>query len=383
MKQKTKKKGRTGTSILGVLLFMVIGGVCGVMMGPYVGMLFDSGKPLGRIILECVLLLAGLYIAMFLQIILHEAGHMVFGLLTGYRFSSFRFMSFMLLKEESGMKLRRLSLAGTGGQCLMIPPDMQDGTFPFVLYNLGGSLMNLIVGGVCLGIYALVPGGGYGATMLLILAVIGVGFALVNGLPLRMGGVDNDGYNTISIRKDAASRRAFWIQLKINEQQARGLRLKDMPEEWFREPERQDNAMTATISAFRCNRLMDEHRLEEAEQRIEALLSGESSMPGVYKQLLTCDRICCLLQQGKTEAAKSLMTKPLLQFMKTMKTYPSVMRTRYVYARLAEGDGEKAAGVLTAFEKMAKRYPYPVDIESERELMALMEGEPSVCDEAQ
>lgn len=372
VKQKKKKKSGKLQSVLMVVFFMVIGGICGVFMGPYVGQLMDSGKSGMEILMGCVLLLVGFYVAMFLQIIIHEAGHMVFGLLTGYGFCSFRFMSFMLMKEEKGMKLRRMSLAGTGGQCLMIPPDMVDGQFPFVLYNLGGSFMNIISGLLFLGLYFLLGNVAYLSVMLLILAVIGFGFALVNGLPLRLGSVDNDGYNTLSIRKDPESLRAFWIQLKINELSSRGVRLKDMPEAWFEAPQRQDNAMVASLFAFHCNRLMDEHRLEEAEEKIETILSGESAMPGVYKSLLTCDRICCLLKRGEVEAAKSLMTKPLTQFMKAMKTYPSVLRTQYIYALLAEQDGKKAKDCLAAFDKMAMRYPYPTDIESERELMTLI-----------
>lgn len=374
MKREKKRKKKNGKlqTVLMMVFFMIIGGVCGVMMGPYFGGLFDSGRSMGQILFRCALLFVGLYAAMFLEIIIHEAGHMVFGLLTGYKFSSFRIMSFMLLREEDGLKFRRLSLAGTGGQCLMIPPDMVDGRFPFVLYNLGGSLLNIISGLLCLGFYFLLQDTSYLSTLLLMLTVIGFGFALVNGLPLRLGSVDNDGYNTISIRKNPDSLRAFWVQLKINEQSSKGVRLKDMPEEWFLEPERQDNAMVATLSAFHCNRLMDEHRLEEAERKIQQLLSGDSAMPGVYQSLLTCDRICCLLNQGNVEIAKSLMTKPLIQFMKTMKKYPSVLRTQYVYALLAEGDAGKAEGYRAAFKKMAKSYPYPVDIESERELMALL-----------
>ena len=45
-----------------------------------------------------VLLLA-IYLAMFIQMVVHEAGHLVFGLLTGYQFSSFRIGSFMFIKE--------------------------------------------------------------------------------------------------------------------------------------------------------------------------------------------------------------------------------------------------------------------------------------------
>ena len=58
-----------------------------------------------------------------------------------------------------------------------------------------------------------------------------------------------------------------------------------------------------------------------------------------------------------------------MKFHKMMKNYPSILRTEYVYALLYEENKEKAAKVLEKFEKHAKKYPHPHEIESERELM--------------
>ena len=90
------------------------------------------------------MLLVSIYIALFLQIIIHEAGHLIFGLMSGYRFCSFRVFSFIWMKENGKIKLKRLSLVGTAGQCLMAPPDLVNGKIPIVLYHLGGVTMNLI-----------------------------------------------------------------------------------------------------------------------------------------------------------------------------------------------------------------------------------------------
>lgn len=79
-----------------------------------------------------------MYLAIILQIIIHEAGHLIGGILTGYKFSSFRIFNFMFIKENDKLKLKKLSLAGTGGQCLMSPPEFIEGKVPYILYNLGG-----------------------------------------------------------------------------------------------------------------------------------------------------------------------------------------------------------------------------------------------------
>jgi len=60
--------------------------------------------------------------------------------------------------------------------------------------------------------------------------------------------------------------------------------------------------------------------------------------------------------------------------MKKMKTFPSIQRTEYAYALLAEKDLAKAEKIKKQFEASAKNYPYPQDIQSERELMEIAEN---------
>ena len=230
---KKEKKKFSWQKLLAVVFPLLLGAACGVVIAVFLLPELDEGMSFGEYLFQFALLLAGMYLVMFLHIIVHEAGHLVFGLLTGYRFSSFRIGSFMLVKERGQLRFKRMSLAGTGGQCLLCPPELQDGKIPYVLYNLGGSLLNLVLSLLCFLLYLLWRGVPYLSPLLLMSTVIGVFFALSNGIPLRMNGVDNDGRNALSLGKDAEALRAFWVQMKINEQTASGLRLRDMPEEWF------------------------------------------------------------------------------------------------------------------------------------------------------
>ena len=50
---------------------------------------------------------------MYLQLIIHELGHLIFGLLSGYKFSSFRIFNFMLIKEDGKFKIKNLSFPET------------------------------------------------------------------------------------------------------------------------------------------------------------------------------------------------------------------------------------------------------------------------------
>ncbi len=314
--------------------------------------------------------------ALYLQIILHEAGHLVFGLFSGYKFVSFRIGSFIIYKKQNRFRFGRYTLAGTGGQCLMAPPDFEDGKMPYCLYNLGGVLMNLMMAGVFT--FLFLSGAVKGVAGVFGIAMILVGFfyAVTNGIPMHMNGLDNDGYNALSMGKNEESLRALWIQLKINERLTEGQRLKDMPEEWFEKPSERgmensmENSMVAAIEAARCNRLLDRQAFEEAGRTIEEVLREENAMAGVQKMLLQIDGIFCeILGEQRKEILGQLEEKELKTFMKAMKNFPSVVRTQYAYALLIEKDAKKAEKLKERFVKLAKSYPNTGEIESEYELL--------------
>lgn len=376
MKKEQKKKGKWQQWIA-MGFFMLIGVACGVLMVSFMEQRGAENRSIPEDLLSLGVLFIGMYLGIFLQLTIHEAGHLVFGLKSGYQFSSFRIGSLMWLKENDKIVSRKLSLAGTGGQCLMMPPQMQDGKIPVTLYNLGGCIMNLVASLVFLIIYLLIPKGTVISLFCLMMVLIGVPIALMNGIPLRLGTVDNDGYNALSLGKNPDAMRAFWLQLKVNEQIARGIRLKDMPDEWFAVPddEAMRNSMVATQGVFAANRLMDQQRFAEADRLIAHLLEIDSGIVGLHRNLMICDRMYCeLIRDNRKEILEEMLTKEQIKFMKAMKRFPSVVRTEYVYALLALKDTAKANDARDLFEKVAKTYPYPSDVQSERELIGIADN---------
>lgn len=114
--------------------------------------------------------------------------------------------------------------------------------------------------------------------------IVGAGVALMNGVPMRLGAVDNDGWNAISIHKSKTARYAFWFQMKVNESQAEGIRIKNMPEEWFFVPsdEEMQNSITAAAAVIYENRLMDEHKFGEVLPMTGKLCFDATATVGLY-----------------------------------------------------------------------------------------------------
>ena len=371
---KEKKKQSVKGHLISICFFTVIGVILGLAMISFAEWQLPEGISSGEKIFRLCTTLVFLYLAVLIHIVLHEAGHLIFGLMSGYKFSSFRIGSHMLIKENGKLVHRKIKIAGTGGQCLMVPPEMVGGRFPVVLYNLGGSIVNLVMTALMIPVFVAVDKSSVFALFFFLFIAMGIITGLSNGIPMRTKTVDNDGYNAISLGKSKEAMRAFWIQLKTNEQLSKGIRTKDMPEEWFEVPsdDAMKNPMVATIGVYAASRLMDQHRFEEAGKLIDHLLEIETGMVALHRNLMICDQIYLeLIGQNRSDRVEELYTKELKKFTKAMKTFPSVIRLEYTYRLLAEHDSESAAKSIVAFERVAATYPYPNDINTERELMEI------------
>ena len=371
---KEKKKQTAKGHLISICFYTVLGVILGLAMISFVEWQLPEGIGSSEKAYRICVTLVFLYLSFFIHIVLHETGHLIFGLMSGYQFSSFRIGTHMLMKENGKLVHRKIKIAGTGGQCLMIPPEMVDGKFPVVLYNLGGSIVNLVVAALLIPVFMAIDKSSVFALLVFLFIAMGAITGLSNGIPMRTKTVDNDGYNAISLGKSREAMRAFWIQMKTNEQLTKGIRTKDMPEEWFEVPsdDAMKNPMVATIGVYAASRMMDQHRFEEAGKLINHLIEIETGMVALHRNLLICDQIYLeLIGQNRSDRLEALYTKELKKFMKAMKTFPSVIRLEYAYRLLAEHDSESAAKSMAAFERVAATYPYPNDINTERELMEI------------
>lgn len=94
---------------------------------------FSSGKA-AAVTLILVFLMAFLY---YLAAFTEELGRLLCGLLTGYKFSSFSFGRFTLAKQRGKLRLCRTSSKKLN--CIMVPPPMENGRFPYKLYYLAAA----------------------------------------------------------------------------------------------------------------------------------------------------------------------------------------------------------------------------------------------------
>lgn len=186
--------------ILKFSAYILLCGVVGFFGGSYAGKLVPKVEDISVILLiiSCVL-------GVVIQIIVHEAGHLVFGLLTGYKFVSFRVFDFKLEKDDNNkFKLRLQHMRGTLGQCLMKPPKYIEGKFRYKLYLAGGVLGNLIFSVVIWFIYP--------SIYTLMIVMIGIIFGISNAIPSGF----NDGMTYKLSTQDETNKYVLYLTLVVN-----------------------------------------------------------------------------------------------------------------------------------------------------------------------
>ncbi len=365
-----KVKSHQGRHVLYLIFNLILYVFIGALFGAWIGLSsrlrgsFDAGPA------ALAVVLISFYVGVLIQTVLHEGGHMIFGLLTGYGFVSFRVLRWTWVRVDGKIVVRKYSLPGTLGQCLLSPPegydDMADA--PYVLYHLGGVLFNLIAAAVFLCLTLLIPGL-YGRLVCVGLALAGFLLACTNTIPNEPGVLNNDGRNLLELRRSADARRDMQKQLQMTALQADGMRLCEMPEELFEanEESAKKSMISATIYAAQENRCMDEQGFEKAEELIDLLTEQDVYLSSqLQKSLLRMDKLYLRAIRGECP-------KPEKREQKLLKAYRAMLpvcRTNYALS-LAAGDTARAEAVLAEFDRLASNYPYAGDLATERALVAL------------
>lgn len=367
MKDKLKKVIKI---IPGLLIGFILGYISVEYLNDIIG---DFSNP----ILGFIFIFIMIFISFYLNIIIHESGHLVFGLLSGYSFVSFRILSLILVKIKGKFYLKKYHIPGTGGQCLLLPPEVDKNyNYPVTLYNLGGGIFNIIFSIIFFLSFNIVDSNVL-KLFLFLSGTMGILSAIINLIPLKAKGLFNDGSNLILIKKDYHARRAFFLQLKINYLLTNGIRFKDMDEEYFEVDKEADynNYIINSIIISKANYYLDKLELDNAKEYILKLLNSDMKLLDIHVLELKCELLFLEIINNNKSKVESIYNKNLKKYIDFSKKYtPGRRRLLYAYELIINEDIDKANEELKKFNKLKKSYPYLADIYTEEDLINLVDN---------
>ena len=370
----------------------ILGGIAGLLIGfmiaaTFVVCLTDmtyseffakfSSLNISEGIMAFAVAIFGFVISYIILIPVHEAGHLVCGLLSGYRFVSFRVLNLTFIRIDGKLRIKRFSIAGTGGQCLLLPPDLPLERIPAWWYLFGGVLANLI----CL--FAALPllwikGHPLLTEAVAMFIIADLIILVMNGIPMKISGAGNDAYNMTKLKKNPLSKLALLTTLRTNALIQNGVRPKDMPGHLFVVAEDIDysNQLEVSLPLLAASRLVDEMRYPEALEMFEEIYTHKDEIVGIYVKEIACELLFLRLVQGDIEGAKQLFDPELRKYIemyrKVMSSKERILCAVYL---LMDNDREKALATYENLRRRENDYLLQGEVKSDLALMeALLSG---------
>ncbi|MDO5725464.1 MAG: M50 family metallopeptidase [Tissierellia bacterium] len=311
------------------------------------------------------------YMAFFLNVLLHEAGHLLFGLICGYSFLLYRIGSLVFVKLKDKIELKRHSIRGTGGQCIMLPEKYSEDDYPYLLYNLGGVIVNYFLAIVFWLIFINRPSGGNLAQGVFYVfcfstAFIALYLGIINTIPLGKYGLQNDGQNVWDIMHDKDSKHAFYHMLMSGRAQ-----LQDKSYESHQEKDffvDSDLNINNTLNYGRAvdyrNYLMQNGRTEDAKIWSEKIDNAQN-IPDMYKHAYQNQILIEEISQGLPKDELSFnIDKKYLQRLEQDKRNIQANTLLSIYWLLIEDNRKLAKKYSKRVKKYAKNYLVPCEAKS-------------------
>ena len=324
--------------------------------------------------------LIAVIVGMIINIILHEFGHLLGGLLTGWRFVYFGIFNLLFIKEDGKVVRKTAQFQDAAGICRMAPPEMKNGTLPHRLYLFGGVFMNLVCMAVCAVLFFhFAPSAPFWARAFLIAGLAGAFIVATNLIPGKTGHAMNDGYLLLHLGKpkNTEMRLRFWRNSNLVALRASGVRARDIPTayfEWANRNERISDPFVLEAALLPYEHLIDKGEMEEARAYLQLVRdcldnSLETFMPAIDLHLLFHE----LINECREEKINRLYTAKVRSYAKASAGAEGVQRVLYAYARLFTKDEAAAKEHLKLFEKACKNSADIGSVHGQRELIALVD----------
>lgn len=213
----------------------------------------------------------------------------------------------------------------------------------------------------------------YGA---IIFAMIGICYAIINGVPLKFQ-IANDGYNVMTMIKDPNARTAFYVQLKVNALLNEGKSYRQLPKELITMSKDVDlrDSLMASQKLMEYYYYLEQLDFHMAEEIIEELVPVLDTLPEVIKYYVTIEKLfLCYLQGKSEEEINKYNTSQFQGFIKKLNYELSIKRLKYAELMWENAWENEFDNALDEYKRAKEKFPIKGEIIMNDTLMNYLEG---------
>lgn len=258
----SEKKWLNSTTLLQTLTFLFFAGLG--LFSVYYEFKYYGNMSIAFYLYTIVIILVSIPI----HVLLHEVGHLLAGLISGYEFIMFRLFNYLWIKTDKGLSRRKQYIPGVLGQALMVPPDKNGNDRPpFLLYHLGGLLLNSLTA-IFFVVFGKSSADPFTRYFFYLSAMTALILLITNLLPFK----GTDGYNIRNYLKNPDQEDEIVKILYLYRDMVRGLSFNEIQESiTFDEMHDFKNPNTVTFFGLQAAAYLETYDLEKANEKYRIL----------------------------------------------------------------------------------------------------------------
>lgn len=344
----------------------------------------NVGMPqIDSFLVDSIIFLSIIVAAIYINIIIHELGHTIFGLVTGYKFNSMKIGIFVFEIKDNKKIFKIDKKYPTGGYVKMSYPNMDDeGNYPFLLHSYGGVIANMILAIIFIIILFFLTEKSFFKTFSLTMVFTSIVSIIGNLIPSFKDNMRSDGYRINKLKNNIDFRKANWAIDKISDELSNDIRIREVDSSYFNmlkdinlENIYDDILLTSGISYFLALRLLDELKIKEADIKINEILENEEiKMLEVFKTKIVFEGIFLdILNNKDKEYIDNKINGEIEKHIDDNPEDLSVLRFSYAYELIINKNIEKSLELKEKFNKLVNKSELNLDIKMEKDLINLVD----------
>ncbi|MFC6464890.1 hypothetical protein ACFP65_07905 [Marinilactibacillus sp. GCM10026970] len=304
----------------------------------------------------------------FLHISIHELGHLIAGLISGYRLNWIRILNIVLYKKKGKYEIRYQPFPGLIGQCSMRPPEDLESA-PFVLYHLGGIIANAVSSGL-VSVFLMSSLPEFVRSGILIFCATGVLIVVANLVPFG----SNDGKNIWNGLKSTNRRIQLNYILQISTDMMEGATFTELEKYiYYNNEEPLTDPYNVAMILLDVNRYEEKYAFQQAKNCLMPLVKNIDKVQHAHKKVVLAEYLfLSLMCSPEDKEIENFMENKWLKVYLSLKQTDTI-RVLAAYALIKEQDIKKFETLIVDARSLLEKIIVPTDSKLEAQLIDYLE----------